>query len=526
MKKRYKAIFAVAAAMLASASVIGCAGDNYKSVKFAPQDTSYSVTSQGGSTVAYGNYIYFINGTRGYDDPNGDANNWSEVVKGGLYRAELNGTVKEFDGYNSFTPVRDAESGLEFKFTESKDYFDNDINVVDVTAIAPKTVGVTGDPANNRGGIFIYDNYVYFASPNNLKNSAGAVQTTRTDFFMMPLNGGKPSKIYTTSEGVDTSSAEYAFYKFGGTTYLVVNEGGTVVSVKIDTKKAKADETLKFEVNATGVYFPVRDTYYTGIDNNTVEDFIYYTRAVSDKENDLRAGTVIEAMRPDGSENFTAVMDSYDASIESVRDGVLFYRSKNSLGNDVIRYDNLHDSLVEFSPTYRAAHENDTSNIAGDLYTLDSSITATYAFRPDTQSNEVYLIGMTSSGINLYKSDNTHERLCSTTGTIKFVDGNYLYIAGSNSDLYRVPIWENMDGFGESVLLAEGIAATGVNCDYAAGYLTYYAEVDEWASDYTFFYKIDGYEGAEPQFVGQRSSADIPTEEQIEEKLKGSSDEE
>ncbi|MDE7464572.1 MAG: hypothetical protein K2M48_06040 [Clostridiales bacterium] len=413
MKKRKIALSIALASALAFTPVLGaCSGDSLSTIDFPrDQNTTYAVTSQGGSAVAYGNYVYFINGTRGYDDAKGESNVWGDVVKGGLYRAKLNGEIhkkESGDKYAWFEPKLDIDAGLEFAYTESKDYFDKPINVVDVTAIAPKTIGTSG---YSKGGIFIYDEHIYYASPNNEQNSVGTIQTTRTDFYMTSLKSGKTVNIYTSSEGVDTSAAEYAFYKYGGAVYLVVNEGGSIVSVKVNTDKEKAEDPVTFEVEATSVYFPVRDTYYKGIDNNTVEDFIYFVRQATD-DDDTRTGTVIEAMRPDGKENFVISNSGQTETIEAVRDGVFFWRTTRADTNDaVIAYNNLKEYRYEHSPSYKKAQdklENDEKDrlVQGVFSTaISSSITSTYAFRPnnDAQSNEVYFIA--AVGSKLYKYD-------------------------------------------------------------------------------------------------------------------------
>lgn len=526
MNKKKIATTIAVTAVLAAVPVLGaCSGDHYSSLDFAEQNTSYAVTSQGGSAVAYGNYIYFINGTDGYDDEEGKSNVWKTAVKGGICRAELNGTATS-DTPASFASAVDAK-GIEFKYKESTDYFDEPINLVDVDVIAPKRVGTTG---YSNGGIFIYDNYVYFASPNNSKNSTGTVQTTRTDFFMMPLDGGAPTKIYTTSEGADTSSSAYAFYKFDGAVYLVVNEGENIVSVKINTKRAKAAKTVKLEVGATSVYFPVRDTYYEGIDNNTVEDFIYFVRAVGD-DDEQRTGTVIEAMRPDGSENFVVSMSGNTETIEGVRDGIFFYRTTNNKSETVIAYNSLHEALLESSPTYAARQEAlgaDGNRQISDWFAtpITSSLTSTYAFRPSENSNTVYFIGISSSSIDMYAKNGAVTNIVGNTGTFKFVKNNYLYYAGSSNDFYRVPLWSNMDGYGEAQELATDTKTATLDCDYAAGYFTYYATVDQWADGYTYFVKVDGIQGLDAQLVYKRNEADTPTDEQIEAAKNGTTEEE
>ncbi|MDE6201791.1 MAG: hypothetical protein K2M47_07980 [Clostridiales bacterium] len=522
MKKSQLATSIALAAVLAitPAAMLGCSGDHYSEIKFSAQDTSYAVTSQGGSAVAYGNNIYFINGYRGYSDSDGKANVWDSVVKGGLYRAQLNGE-KSADNKLEFVQQADEE-GIAFKYTKGNDYFDNEINVVGTTKIAPKTIGTEGY-AN--GGLFIYDNYAYFASPNNEKNKSGTVQTTRTDFFMMPLKGGKPTKIYTTTEKVDTSSSAYAFYKYGGSVYLVVHENTNIVSVKVNPDKAKADDPVTFKVGATSVYFPVKETYYKGISTNELEDFIYFVREVKDSDTQ-KSGTVIEAMRPNGKENFVVSMSGQTETIEAVRDGMLFYRT-TEVNDTKIKYTNLHNMLMEYSKSYKKAQdaiENEdekTTDITGTFSTaISSSITSTYAFRDDKNSNEVFFVGVTSSGMSLYQNDENNpvaaQTLCSTTGTPQFIKDGYLYFAGSSSDYYRVPLFKNMDGYGEAQLLAENTSSATFGCDYAAGYFTYYAEVDQWATGYAYFVDLT-HEGAEPIFVGQRAKGDIPTDKQIEE---------
>lgn len=549
MKKRKIATALAISAILTAAPVLGaCSGDHYDAIEFDAQDTTYAVTSQGGSMVAYGNYIYFINGTDGYEDAEGESNIWKTAVKGGLCRAELTGEKK--DGAPASFATSVDENGIEFKYEKTKDYLENDINLVNVTSIAPKRVGTTG---YKNGGIFIYDNNVYFASPNNTKNATGTVQTTRTDFFMMPLSGGSPKLIYTTAEGVDTSSSAYAFYKFGDMVYLVVNEGSDIVSVGINAEKAKVSDPNKFEVNATSVYFPVRDTYYKDIDNNTPEDFIYFVRAVTDDDKQ-RAGTVIEAMRPDGTENFVVSMNGNTETIEAVRDGMLFYRTTSITNETVIAYTNLHEQLLEKSPTYKAKQESlkqelDALNAKSDKSAADvtrlnelgecvnsqisgvfstaisSTITATYPFRPAKGSNMVYFLGVTDSAIAMYDKNGTVKTVVGTKGTVNFIDGNYVYYTGESNDYYRAALWSNVEGYGEEARkLATSATADTFGLDYAAGYVMYYETVDKWASNYSYFVKIDGIEGLDPIAVYLRNAADTPTEEQIEAAKNGEED--
>ena len=82
-----------------------------------------------------------------------------------------------------------------------------------------------------------------------------------------------------------------------------------------------------------------------------------------------------------------------------------------------------------------------------------------------------------------------------------------------------------MDGFDPDSPdpIVKDTTAAGISCDYAAGYFTYFAKVDQWADAYTYFKKIDGIQGVEPQAVYTRSEADTPDEDEIKE-AKGEED--
>lgn len=45
------------------------------------QSLDCAVTGNGGSAVQYGKYLYFINGTRGYEDTDGTNNVAGQVIK-------------------------------------------------------------------------------------------------------------------------------------------------------------------------------------------------------------------------------------------------------------------------------------------------------------------------------------------------------------------------------------------------------------------------------------------------------------
>ena len=226
-------------------------------------------------------------------------------------------------------------------------------------------------------------------------------------------------------------------------------------------------------------------------------------------------------------------MNGKTETIEAVRNGVLFYRTTDAENGTILAYDNLHDALMQSSPTYAAKQTElgDKANkqISGTFATkITSDMGKTYAFRDDTfnDTNVVYFISASDAGMRMYSTDGTVEQVTTSAGTVLFIENDYLYFSGASSDFYRTPLWSNMDDYGEAQKLAENTTSAGISCDYVAGYFTYFAKVDDWADAYTYFYKVDGRAGAEPHFVGQRSKDDIPTEEELDEIKNPSDDDE
>lgn len=525
MKKKIFAILCAAVLSCSFAlSLTGCGGDSYAKASFPEQDTSYAVESQGGSAVSYGNYIYFINGTRGYEDTDGKQNLYGDTVKGGLYRAELNGTkVNATDTvpYATFKPVFDVEKQHEFKSSEGKDYDENPIDIVDVTPIAKKTIGTSGYAD---GGIFIYENYVFFASPYNQKNNLGTVESSRTDFFAQRLSGGTPVKIYTSK--AETASAAYSFYYYKGAVYLNVFESPNIISVKFNLSSNKASDPNTIKANATSVYFPVRDTYYHGIDNNTPADFIYYVRNVDTDKDNIRSGTVLETMRPDGSENIKLIDSRDTLTIESVDENMVFYReavtttsSSSSSTVTTLRFNNFRDSFYEHSATYKAAEDSKTVKTVQTKETSFTTptnisvdgISSTLAFSVDN-SNTVYLLVANGSGISLYNQSGLIRQVIDDGSvTIDFTINNNSQVIyhTSNEEYVRINIFTPSD----KEMLTDAVTTAGITFDYCKGYIMYFTKLDEWAADYSFFKLIEGREGVEAKFVGIRAKADIKPED-------------
>ena len=574
MKK--KILATLIAALLICVPLIGCSESYNSDPVDGVQDTSYVVMSNGGSAVQYGKYVYFINGFRGYTDDDGDQNYWGKVDKGGLYRAELVGEDADYEYMTSYGVVKklktfksafNAETGYDFVtqeetivtgYRKDKDgkiiYDDNDepipveekVTFAKVDRIVSKTIGTSGY-AN--GGIFIYNDRVYYASPSNKQNRDGSFDVNKTMFFSTKLDGTDTKLLYTTKN--DSTSSEYAFYYQGDKVYLTVHDGTSIISVTVGDRKVEAVKEIAENVSA--VLFPVNDIYYKGIDTNGVEDFVYFTREI-DENDRVRSGNIVVAMRPDGSERGEVLATGNNITLRSVGAGYLFYEEARNGGN-VISYTNLHESFMggtykthdesgkevevvvePISPSYEKAYKQKIDEVnaayegnkdsylkllehqSGDALNIENitSYTGIICFRPDRRSNEVYSLCYNANGIFLYDGV---EMKCIYSGSVNSVftvKDNNVFFCDSNGGYYVTNAYTLAED-NEVFTLGESMNTTATfKLDVMGDFVVLVGEVDEYASDYAFFIDLDRIE--DKQFVGKKASDDIydPSVELVE----------
>lgn len=406
-------------------ALTACSGDSYGKVAIdGTQDVSYAVTGQGGSSVRYGNYVYFINGTRGFEDTEGKSNLFGEVVKGGVYRAELKGKKsdkKAAEGYALFDSSEFlGTAGAKDLFVTEKatDYKGDETEVVKTELIVPKTVGTSGYGA---GGIFLFGNAIYYASPNNLKDKQGKIQYTKTDFFRMTLDGKETKKLYTTES--ETSSSPYTFLVKDGYVYLVVLDGTNLVSLRTDMKSGKVEETLRLAENVTAAVLPVKPVYYEGISENTIYDFIYFERAATDSEYS-QSGDVLELVRPDGTGDKSRHIfaTGKDLQLDCVKDGYLFYRNA-----DKLHQANLYTELCNdeaFKAANKSEKEDEEKNKDKDIILIESvaDSSSVYPVVPNYEFGK--LVNDTADVVVLESSSSSSSSgSSSTTYTLSYYSG-------------------------------------------------------------------------------------------------------
>ena len=518
-----KKLCAIVTVLLISCiALFGCSGEKYTAVKIdGKQDTNYTVMNNGGNVVTYGNYVYFINGTRGYEDTDGKANIFGEVVKGGVYRAEFEGQAVN----GEFVVGRNDETFLGLKSHKAIDYKRDEVNVVDTQAVAPKTVG-TSSYAD--GGIFIIDDCMYYASPNNEKNKTGSVQYLKTDFFRMTLDGKKTQKLYTTNN--DSNEAPYSFMKYNGKVYLVVLDGDELISVRI-SKNGKVEDTLRLAEDITSAVIPTKPVYYNGVSENTIYDFIYTERAAT-KDDATQTGEVLEFMRPDGTGKTKFEADgATDYKLETVKDGYLFYL-KNDNTKLKLYANNMHAVLYDNNAAYKAEADtlltdNDATNDPFNVskFVLSASNLASVKIYPfvdgyefgkiEGSTNAIDVVTVTAASgegsqasLAYYKEGDFKASVSGSAITFDTVhEGNIYYTV--DGALKKMNI---LNGEYQSEQIVTGIVNGTYGAEIVENYLVYFGTVND-AAGYTCFYDLNGLEGNnDPILVGELNKGDEPSE--------------
>ena len=239
MRNTGKKVLSVLAAMtvLGSAMAVAGCGKVYEGDKIDYTTPTAPAASNGGFSVEYGDYVYFINGVEEYT-----ANNtFGEPVKGALMR------VKKADLGNAETAK--AETVVPMLFVAQ----------------------------NFQSGIYIFGDYVYYATPTTDKNMSGEVENSWIDFKRAKLDGSEVMKDYYFR--LSNNAADYRFVQVDGVVYCVYEEDSMLKSyntANYDTKNPTTSVLVKgagsdffYDVDMTSgnVYYTMGVTYDIDTDN-------------------------------------------------------------------------------------------------------------------------------------------------------------------------------------------------------------------------------------------------------------------
>ena len=229
-----------------------------------------AVSSNGGFAVEKGEYVYFINGQETADA----GNEYGQVVKGALMR------IKKSDlTANDFSNVKTVVPSL--------------FCAMDYDA-----------------GIYIYGDYVYYATPTTDKTDVGETATSYIDFKKAKLDGSEgPSKDYFLR--LSNNATRYRFVKAeNNVVYCLYEDGTTLKSVNTETKEV------------TTLVSGAKSAFYFDAENPENPN-VYYTMGVTAEDGSVQSYTQVyrvnagaTAKTDKGSAKYTV----YNAKNEAIKE--------------------------------------------------------------------------------------------------------------------------------------------------------------------------------------------------------------
>lgn len=282
MKKILKSCLLVLVAICVSVSFVGCKKKlspttvNIDNVKY-----SNGVTTNGGMTVVYGDYLYFINGT------------------------------KDNDGKSLKKNTRSAICRVKYDMTTGKTTGDMEVVVKDLVGFSDASLHIFGD-------------FLYYATPCSGENSNGEVLFNKTTFKRYDLVNKKSYSLYTTELNSSSEVVNYAYYVAGETLNLLVYEKsmGTIKSFKIDKKVV-----MNYEITeVTGCLFSENYGKVTRAGANVDANvFVYYTKAPG-AQDAVQSGVKVYKTSP-VTNNSIEISTGREIALVTIRAGKLVYSS-------------------------------------------------------------------------------------------------------------------------------------------------------------------------------------------------------
>lgn len=232
-----KSLGIMLATVCMSTAFVGCATTQYKGdVLDGPYDKTATVSSNGGFAVEQGDYVYFINGKESYEK----SNKYGEVVKSALMR------IKKSD------------------LAQGK--YD------DVKTVVPSLFVAQ----NYDAGIYIYDEYVYYATPTTYNTMEGTVGNTHIDFKRAKLDGTE-APMKDPFFHLSNNASKYRFVEVNDVVYCLYEENGALKSYNTATGAN------------TVLVSGAKSTFFYDVENASNPN-VYYTMNVKASLNGSNAG--------------------------------------------------------------------------------------------------------------------------------------------------------------------------------------------------------------------------------------------
>ena len=424
MKKSLLKILTAVCLIIATVmTFVGCGGAGTVNVSLK---TPGEVLSNAGFLVETENYVYFINGV---EEESAD-NKYGEPIKGALMVADK-----------------------------------NDLSNVEV--VVPKLMVAKDYDA----GIYIYGDYVYFATPTTKKNTSGEIAYAFVDFCKAKLDGSETVELFSVS-GV---SLQYRIVEVDSVVYVVYYDVGEndLLSINTETK-----ETTMIKEDVESFFF---------MDNETAKDLVVTYTISTEKEwtseNDepttykynkiygYKAGEAEAKLLLDGEVNASGDLDwkNIAYTINMTANGYVYYSSYEVYETDANMQTKYY--AVKGSDFYATGKTNAVRlNANASTYIVDTSLLV--------NPSEVYFVE--TVGDNTFISVDsltTVESLVNkevvakaAASSIIAVEDGFVYFTNADSKIVRVAV----GGDEEQVVTPEGAKTDWYRAKFVDGKMFYF----------------------------------------------------
>ena len=275
MKKVFTKILSVA---MVVCCLIGLTACDTKLAKVGV--STLNVTSNGGPVAKQGNTVYFVNG---FLAPNATSNKFGEVGISSLYKVVLNNagemTKKDDGSIDNMTQLVSSQTGFE------------------------------------KGSIFVFGDYVYYATPYSGKDKTGSVLYNYLSFYRIKNDGTDRTLICTT----DTADANMTY------TYYVTGEDCLTLVLFEQTSGFLTSYTLTNKVTHNIIDENVVSVAFSEANGigSACDGLVFYTKSV-DKDDENQKGNKVYKVKPNGTEK-TLISSGLNVDIVTICNGFLVY---------------------------------------------------------------------------------------------------------------------------------------------------------------------------------------------------------
>ena len=245
------------------------------------------VSTNGGMTVVYDGYLYFINGTKTNDGTSLDDNKQSAICRVKYNNGKIDDSTYE--------------------------------------VVVDDLVGF------NKGSLHFFGDFMYYATPCDDVNNKATVLYNKTTFKRYDLVNKKSHDIYTTVLNDEKEALSYAYYVVGDSLNLVVYETNnkTITSLKIG-KKVETNYVI------SGVASCILSENYgkvvTSGAKTDANNFVFYTKAHEGADKDsVQTGNKVYKTSPVSNNSSLICDNGKSISLLSIRNGKLVYACETKL---------------------------------------------------------------------------------------------------------------------------------------------------------------------------------------------------